>query len=182
MDALHTNIFCVYKLKRIKQTIFHMGDSHTPPHTLFIKQLCRFCKALTSAIGEAGLTAEFAIVDVSSQPISPSIQHVPAVLADHQHLFVGREAFAWVNDYINQSPKCVMTPSGMKCAQWDSISSPFTLIDGQEDADTQTNTSMSAVYSSFIDAAPSISTETNASDSLGDAMSKLQKERDAVVS
>lgn len=151
------------------------------PHTLFIKASCRYCTLMKNSLEDAGLLGEFSVVDVSVTPVNPrQISHVPTIIADHQHKLVGRDAFAWVADYINKSPQCMMTSSSGKCTGWDSMSSHFTFIDGQTETD-RTNSSMSAVYSTFSDETPKVEVQPNTQngDRLTDAFSKLQDERNS---
>lgn len=158
-----------------------MTETSSAPHTLFIKADCRYCMLMKNSLEDAGILGDFSVVDVSVTPVNPrQITHVPTIIADHQHKLTGRDAFAWVTDYISKSPQCMTTSSAGKCTGWDSMSSSFTFIEEQTDTD-RTNTSMSAVYSTFSDEAPNvqIQPETRDNDRLTDAFSKLQDERNS---
>ena len=156
-----------------------MTEAGTAPHTLFIKAHCQYCTLMENSLEDAGILGDFSVVDVEATPVNPRhITHVPTIIADHQHKLTGRDAFAWVADYISKSPQCMTTSSAGKCTGWDSMSSSFTFIEGQTDTD-RTNSSMSAVYSTFSVEKPNvqIQSETRNNDHLTDAVSKLQDER-----
>ena len=129
-------------------------------------------------MGSAGLLGDFSVVDVATTPVNPlQVTHVPTIIADHQHKLTGREAFAWAKDYISKSPQCMMTSSAGKCTGWYSMSSSFTFIDGQTDTN-RTNSSMSAVYSTFSDEPLNVQIHPETQNNrLTDAVSKLQDER-----
>ena len=158
-----------------------MSETDSAPHTLFIKAECRYCTLIKNSLEDAGLLGDFSIVDVGATPVNPrQISHVPTIVADRQHKLTGRDAFAWVTDYINKSPQYMTTSSSGKCTGWDSMSSSFTFIEGQSDTD-KTNSSMSAVYSNFSGESPNvhIQPDDQNKDRLTDAVSKLQDERNS---
>lgn len=158
-----------------------MTETGAAPHTLFIKQNCRYCALLRASLDDAGLMGDFAIVDVDVTPVNPQqVSHVPTIVADRQRAMSGRDAFAWAQDYINSSPQCMTSSSIGKCTGWESMSSTFAFIDGEADANVRTNTSMSAVYSSFDTDVGAVETDAGKiDDPLADAVANLQNERNA---
>lgn len=156
----------------------------TAPHTLFVQPHCRYCELIVREIEQAELTNEFNTVDITTTQVDTTrISSTPAIIADHQHLMLGRDAFAWINNRKENAVHCIPYSASKSCTRWDAMSASFSFIEGGGDA--LTNTGMSNVYTG-IDAVgattpPADSRAANdAADPLTDALSRLQQERNAV--
>ena len=98
------------------------------PHTLFVKNGCRYCSLMMNEITQSDMQGEFHIINVDSATVDTSrIRNVPTIIADHQQMLEGRDAFAWLNNRKASAVQCMSYSSG-KCA-WDSMSQHFAFID-----------------------------------------------------
>lgn len=161
------------------------GDEQPPqPHTLFVKKSCHYCTLLLQEMDAAGVSNEFHVVDVDEQPVDPRVTHVPALIADHQHMMSGRDAVAWVVDFISKTPQCIQYGQG---GQWESMSGCFSFIDEASDDSKSTNSGMSTVFTAIDGAGaatvhaatPDDGGRGGERDGLSDAMTRLQEARDA---
>lgn len=152
-------------------------------HTLFIRPDCKYSSMALAELERANVRTEFTVIDVTQTP-TPQVRNVPSVLADHQRMMEGREAIAWLLNYIKESPQCAPNSCG-----FESMSNMFTFIDPSEDNTHLTNSALSTVYTAVdpdfkIDdsmASPPVvegDDSMQRPDPLADAMSKMQHERD----
>ena len=164
-----------------------MGEASTSaPHTLFMRGNCKYCSLILREIDAAELRGEFRIVDIDRDPVDITrIRAVPTIVADHQHMLQGRDAFAWVNNKKVNVVKAMPYSSG-KCS-WDSMSCAFTFIDENNNDIETTNSGMSTVFTSITSDTASPPNESNTripnernsgrGAGVGDAMERLMAQR-----
>lgn len=156
------------------------------PHTLFVKSGCRYCTLMMNEITQNDMQGEFHVINVDSATVDTSrIRNVPTIIADHQQVLEGREAFAWLNNRKASAVQCIAYSSG-KCS-WDTMSQSYSFIDGTSGNGGTTNSSLSTVYTTIDGAPPGAAVaapsqpipgkESSRSDPLADAMQKLENER-----
>ena len=81
------------------------------PHTIFMRKDCNNCNLFTKHLIGTDLERMFNIVDVERNPVDPRQVHsVPTIVVDHNTVYVGRDAFAWL---LNELKRAI-TP--MACA------------------------------------------------------------------
>jgi len=67
------------------------------PHTIFVRHDCNYCTLFTKHLMGTDLERLFNIVDVERNPVDPRQVHsVPTIVVDHNTVYVGRDAFAWL--------------------------------------------------------------------------------------
>ena len=144
----------------------------------------KFKRTKIPGVKDSGV--EFRVVDVYNNTVDLTrVKSVPTLIADHQSVLTGREAFAWLQNKIKESVRPIVYSDGKN--GFDSMSSSFAFIEG--DADGLVNSSMSCVYSQFGDGTCPINTSNDSDDSgrtekeksLADAMARFQAERDAGI-
>ena len=116
-------------------------------HTLFVSSTCKYCSLFIKLINDSGITGEFRIVDIHNSPVDMSrIRVIPSIIADHQHLFSGRDAFSWLQNKIKDQIHPVLYSNGKN--GFDKMSQLYAYID-DESPQHLTNSNLSCVYSSI---------------------------------
>ena len=155
-------------------------------HTLFVSRDCRYCELFIKMANDAGIYSEFRVVNVHTNTVDLTrVKSVPTLIADHQSVLTGRDAFAWLQNKIKESVQPMMYSDGKN--GFDSMSSTFSFIEGNSEGIV--NSSMSCVYSQFGDGACTVNTPVNDQNnartdkarSLDDAMARFQQERDVGI-
>lgn len=156
----------------------------TEPHTLFYSNQCTYCTMMMDMIQRGDLSNEFKKVDVHSEPVDLSrIRSVPTIIADHQQMMVGKEAFAWLQNKI----KTTVTPHSYSISKggFDSMSCPFSYIeDGAKDG--MRNSAVSCFWSDANFAqtgnepAGRSENKSEKAQMMDDAFAKLQADRDSM--
>lgn len=155
-----------------------------PAHTLFTSTKCRYCTMLLDEINRAGMISEFAIVDVLKTPMDVSrVRVVPTVIANHQKVLAGREAFVWLaNERRNAVlPSADHTP-GCKTDGFAPLSNTFSFIEDRDEDVTPVSSSFTSIrdfeqHAAGANLAGESAGGEGAADALSDRMTQMLQDR-----
>lgn len=95
------------------------------PHIVFVRKDCEFSKLFMRSLSGTDVERFFSVIDVREQPVDPAKVHsVPTIVVNHNTMYVGRDAFAWLLNELKHAIK----PMG--CAYEGAVPSP---LDGDGD-------------------------------------------------
>lgn len=153
-------------------------------HTLFVSQACKYCNLFIKMANDAGIYSEFRVIDVHKNTVDLTrVKSVPTLIADHQSIHTGRDAFAWLHNKIKESVQPLMYSDSKN--GFDSMSSSFAYID--DTSSEIVNSGMSCIYSQYGNDAchdkqyTAENTMNEKTKSLEDAMARYQSERDVGI-
>lgn len=142
-------------------------NASVPPHTLFVKKSCRYCDMFVRVAEEIGISGLINTIDIDITPTdTDKIRSVPTVVVNHQRVFVGRDAFAWLQNEKETS----VSPAFMGDDKGIGSSCTFTYVAQETDGEYEMSTS-------FLPLTPeekSNAGPTNKEYSSGDLESRMQ--------
>lgn len=142
---------------------------------------------LLDEINRAGMISEFAIVDVLKTPIDVSrVRVVPTVIANHQKVFAGRDAFVWLaNERRNAVLPATDHTTGCKSEGFAPMSDTFSFIEDRGEDVTPVSSAFTSIrdfeqrgdYPPAAAAGVAEPAGGGASDPLSDRMAQMLQER-----
>jgi hypothetical protein len=90
------------------------------PHLIFVRKDCEFSNLFVRSIRGTDVERFFSIIDVQEQPVDPKKVHsVPTIVVNHNTMYVGRDAFAWLLNELKHAIK------PMACAYVGAVPAPL---------------------------------------------------------